>query len=105
MIEISYLVFVIFINEAIHFTIHNTQYTIHNTQYTIHNTQYTISDFNACNSDTLDRLHSSFCMHMYGCEHWNLSSSYIDKYIIVWKKTRDEFGKFPLNVTTILFII
>ena len=28
----------------------------------------TISDFNACNSDTLDRLHSSFCMHMYGFE-------------------------------------
>ena len=28
----------------------------------------TISDFNACNSDTLDRLHSSFCMHVYGCE-------------------------------------
>ena len=33
----------------------------------------TISDFNACNSDTLDRLHASFCMHMYGCELWNLS--------------------------------
>ena len=25
----------------------------------------TISNFNACNSDTLDRLHTSFCMHMY----------------------------------------
>ena len=28
-------------------------------------------DFNAYNSGTLDRLHSSFCMHMYGCELWN----------------------------------
>ena len=41
----------------------------------------TISNFNACNSDTLDRLHSSFCMPMYSCELWNLSSSYTDKYI------------------------
>ena len=65
----------------------------------------TISDFNACNSDTLDRLHSSFCMHMYGCEPRNLSSSYTDKYIIAWRKIRDEFGKFPLTVTSILFII
>ena len=48
----------------------------------------TISDFNACNSNTLDRLHSSFCMHMYGCELWNLSSSYTDKYIIVWRKIK-----------------
>ena len=27
-----------------------------------------------------------FCMHMYGCELWNLSSSYTDKYIIAWRK-------------------
>ena len=46
----------------------------------------TISDFNACNTDTLDRLHSSFCMHLYGCELWNLGLSYIDKYIIAWRK-------------------
>ena len=61
MTEILYLVFVIFIDEA-------------------------IAQFNACNSDTLDKLYSSFCMHMYGCELWNLSSSYTDKYIIAWRK-------------------
>ena len=47
-----------------------------------HRSNSTISDFNACNSDTLDRLYSSFCMHMYGCKLWNLSSSYTGKYII-----------------------
>ena len=53
MTEILYLVFVIFINES----------------------NSTISDFNACNNNTLlvDRLHSSFCMHMYGCALWNLT--------------------------------
>ena len=60
----------------------------------------TISDFNACNSDTLDRLHSSFCMHMYGCELWNLSLSYIDKYIIAWRKIKRRIWKIP----RILFI-
>ena len=57
----------------------------------------TISDFNACNSDTLDMLHSSFCMHMYGCELWNLSLSYTDKYIIVWRKIKRRIWKIPIN--------
>ena len=57
----------------------------------------TISDFNACNSDTLDRLHSSFCMHMYGCELWNLSSSYTVKYIIAWRKIKRQVWKIPIN--------
>ena len=30
-----------------------------------------ISDFNACDSVTLDALHQTYCMHMYGCELWN----------------------------------
>ena len=52
----------------------------------------TISDLNSCNSDTLDRLHlhSSFCMLMYGCELWNLISSYTDKYIIAWRKIKRQ---------------
>ena len=57
----------------------------------------TTSDFNACNSDTLDRLHASFCMHMYGCELWNLSSSYTDKYIIAWRKIKRPIWKIPIN--------
>ena len=51
MTEIMHLVFVIFINEAI------AQFQTG-----------TLCHFSACNSDTLDRLHSSFCMHMYSCE-------------------------------------
>ena len=30
-----------------------------------------ISDFNACDSVTLDALHQTYCMHMYGCELYN----------------------------------
>ena len=31
-----------------------------------------ISNFGICDSETLDKLHSTFCMHMYGCELWIL---------------------------------
>ena len=58
----------------------------------------TISDFNACNSDTLDRLHLSFCMHMHGCELWNLSLSYTDKYITAWRKIKRRIWKIPINM-------
>ena len=27
-----------------------------------------ISQFRPCNSETLDRLHMTYCMHMYGCK-------------------------------------
>ena len=47
-----------------------------------------ITEFHACDSEILDSLHSTFCMHMYGCELWNLTSSYIDKYIIAWTKIK-----------------
>ena len=77
MTEILYLVFVIFINEVIAQFQTATNYV---------GIDSIISS--ACNSDTLDRLHSSFCMHMYSCELWNLSSSYTDKYIIAWRKIK-----------------
>ena len=32
-----------------------------------------INDFNVCDSVSLDSLHQTYCMHMYGCELWNLS--------------------------------
>ena len=37
-----------------------------------------ISQFRSCDSETLDRLHKTYCMHMSGCELWNLSCNYIN---------------------------
>ena len=34
---------------------------------------------------------------MYGCELWNLSSSYTDKYIIAWRKIKRRIWKIPIN--------
>ena len=33
-----------------------------------------ISYFSTCNSVSLDSLHNTLCMHMFGCELWNLSN-------------------------------
>ena len=41
-----------------------------------------ISDFSTCNSVSLDSLHNTFCIHMYGCELWNLSNGQDQKFKI-----------------------
>ena len=54
-----------------------------------------ITEFHACDSETLDSLHSTFCMHMYRCELWSLTSNYINKYIIAWRKIKRRIWKIP----------
>ena len=38
-----------------------------------------ISDFDDCDNVLLNSLHQTYCMHLYGCELWNLSCSYVNK--------------------------
>ena len=47
-----------------------------------------ISDFNACDSVTLDALHQTYCRHMYGCELWKLNCTYVSKFITAWRKIK-----------------
>ena len=47
-----------------------------------------ISNFNICDRETLDKVHSTFCMHMYDCELWNLNSSDVQKFYIAWRKVK-----------------
>ena len=47
-----------------------------------------ISQFRSCDSETLDILHKTYCMHMYGCELWNLSCCYINGYKVAWRKIK-----------------
>ena len=54
-----------------------------------------ISDFSICDSETLDKVHSTFCMHMYGCELWNLNSSDVQKFYIAWCKVKRLIWKLP----------
>ena len=37
----------------------------------------------------------AYCMHMYGCELWNLSCNYIKDYKVAWKKIEEEDLEYP----------
>ena len=54
-----------------------------------------ISDFSSCNSVSLDSLHNIFCMHMYGCELWNVSNGHDEKFKIAWRKVKRRIWKLP----------
>ena len=55
-----------------------------------------ISDFNACDSSvTLDALYQTYCMHMYGCELWNLNCIYVTKFITAWRKIKRLIFNLP----------
>ena len=44
--------------------------------------------FRACDCLTLDNLHRTYCMHMYGCELWNLNDKKIEAFRIAWLKIK-----------------
>ena len=54
-----------------------------------------ISDFGICDSETLDKIHSTFCMHMYGCELWNITDSDVGKFYVAWRKVKRRIWKLP----------
>ena len=54
-----------------------------------------ISQFRSCDSETLDRLHKTYCMHMYGCELWNLSCNFINDYKVAWRKINRRIWNIP----------
>ena len=46
-------------------------------------------------SESLDKIHFTFCMHMYGCELWNLSGTDVQKFYIAWRKLKRRIWKLP----------
>ena len=58
-----------------------------------------ISNLNACDSVTLDALHQTYCMHMYGCELLNLNCTYVTKFITAWRRIKRRIWNLPLNNT------
>ena len=68
---------------------------ISNVRDLYHRSNSVISDFSICGSETLDKVHSTFCMHMYDCELWNLISSDVQKFYIAWCKVKRRIWKLP----------
>ena len=52
-----------------------------------------INEFCACDCKTLDNLHRTYCMHIYGCELWNLNDKKIEAFRIAWRKIKRRIYK------------
>ena len=44
-----------------------------------------LCDFGCCDSSTLVNIHRTFCMDLYGCELWNISSKYTEEMHTAWQ--------------------
>ena len=71
----------------------NGRHTIENTCDLYQRSNLLISQFRHCNSETLDRLHMTYCMHMYGCELWNLNEKDITQFKVAWRKIKRRIWK------------
>ena len=56
----------------------NDTHIIENTCDLYQRSNLLISQFRPCNSETLDRLHMTYCMHMYGCKLRHLNEKDIN---------------------------
>ena len=46
-------------------------------------------------SFSLHKLHSNYCMSLYGCELWNYNSRYINDIYVAWRKVIRKLFKLP----------
>ena len=53
---------------------------------------WVISDFSLCDCSTLDSLHRTYCMHMFGCELWALNCKYVRDFKVAWRKINVVYG-------------
>ena len=66
----------------------NDRHIIENTCDLYQRSNLLINQFRPCNSETLDILHMTYCMHMYGCELWNLNEKDIAQFKVAWRKVK-----------------
>ena len=60
---------------------------------------WVISDFRVCDSSTRDSLHRTCCVHMYGCELWDLN------YLLTYLMLLQPSGTSPLWADHVLLDI
>ena len=63
---------------------------------------WVISDFRACDSNTLDNLHRTYCMHMYGCELWDLNCNYVTDFKVAWRKIKRRIWRLPYRAHKVI---
>ena len=47
---------------------------------------------------SLHKLHTTYCMNLYGCEIWNYNSRYTSGMFIAWRKIMRKLFKLPTSI-------
>ena len=67
-----------------------------------HRSNCVSSDFRACDNNTLDNLHRTYCMYMYGCELWDLNCNYVTDFKVAWRKIKRRIWRLPYRVHNVI---
>ena len=63
----------------------------------IKKSNHVISDFRMLYSFNLHKLHSAYCMSLYGCKLFNYNSKYISELYVAWRKVIRKIFKLPMR--------
>ena len=83
----------------------NDRHIIENTCHLYQRSNQLISQFRLCNRETHDRLHMTYCMHMYGSELWNLNEKDVNQFIVVWRKIKRRLRKITTLLITLTLLL
>ena len=61
------------------------------------------ANFNMLNSYTLNKLHSTYCMNIYGSELFNYNSKYVNKLYVAWRK--DNYLILITELIIVLYLV
>ena len=73
-------------------------FIIHTVHTFYQKSNHVISDFRMLDSFSFHKLHSTYCMSLYGCELFNYNSNYISELYVAWRKVIRKIFKFPMRM-------
>ena len=56
---------------------------------------HVIANYSMLDSFSRSKLHTSFCMSLYGSELWNYNSRYVEEIVVAWRKTMRKLFRLP----------
>ena len=72
--------------------------SIYHTVHTFYQkSNHVISDFRILDSLSLHKLHSTYCISLYGCKLFNYNSNYVSELYVAWRKVIRMIVKLPMR--------
>ena len=56
---------------------------------------HVIANYSTLDSFSHCKLHTSFCMSLYGSELWNYNNRYVEEIVVAWRKTMRKLFRIP----------